>query len=61
MLWIVGDHHCEVKIADSKEIIVAIAYGMPFELAQFALFHVLLHINTTSDTNKKDHPLLQLL
>jgi hypothetical protein len=32
-------------------MMVGIAYGMPFELEQFGLFHVSLHIDTTSDTN----------
>jgi hypothetical protein len=35
MLWVVDDHHQELDLADSKEMMVAIAYGMPFELAQF--------------------------
>jgi hypothetical protein len=37
-------------------MMVAIAYGMPFELSQFSLFHVSLHIDATSDTNKKGRP-----
>jgi hypothetical protein len=32
MLWVVDNHLHELKIADSKEMMVAIAYGMPFEL-----------------------------
>jgi hypothetical protein len=56
MLRVVGDHRRELKLADTKEMMVAIAYGMPFELAQFALFHVSLHIDATSDTNKEGRP-----
>jgi hypothetical protein len=37
-------------------MMVAIAYGMPFELDQFSLFHVSLHIDATSDTNKEGCP-----
>jgi hypothetical protein len=57
ILWIVGDHRQELQeIADSKKMMVAIAYGMPFELSQFGLFHVSLHIDATSDTNKEGRP-----
>ena len=58
MLWIVKDHRRDLKIADSKEMMVGIAYGMPFELEQFCLFHVSMHIDTTADTNKEGHPLV---
>jgi hypothetical protein len=53
MLQIVSNHHHELKIADSKEMMVGIAYGMPFELEQFGLFHVSMHIDTSTDTNKE--------
>jgi hypothetical protein len=52
-LWVVGDHCRVLKIADSKEMMVAIAYGMPFELFKFGVFNASLHIDTTSDTNKE--------
>jgi hypothetical protein len=56
MLWVVDDHHPELNIADSKEMMVARAYGMSFELNQFSLFHVSLHIDATSDTSKECCP-----
>jgi hypothetical protein len=56
MLQVVDDHHRELSIADSKQMMIAIGYGMSFELLQFSLFHVLLHIDTTSDTNKEGGP-----
>ncbi len=58
MLQIVNDHCHELKIADSKEMMVGIAYGMPYELEQFGLFHVSLHIDATADTNKEGRPLV---
>jgi hypothetical protein len=58
MLQIVNDHRRELKIADSKEMMVGIAYGMPYELEQFGLFHVSLHIDATADTNKEGRPLV---
>jgi hypothetical protein len=57
-LKIVTDHRRELKVDDSKEMMVGIAYAMPFELDQFALFHVSLHIDATSDTNKEGRPLV---
>jgi hypothetical protein len=48
MLQIVKNHRLELKIDDSKEIMVGIARGMPFELEQLGLFHVSLHIDATS-------------
>ena len=56
MIKIVTDHRRELKVGDSKEMMVGIAYAMPFELDQFALFHVSLHIDATSDNNKEGWP-----
>jgi hypothetical protein len=59
ILQIMDDHQCELKIHDTQEMMVGIAYGMPFELEQFGLFHVsMLHIDATSDSNKEEHPLV---
>jgi hypothetical protein len=37
---------------------VGIAYGMPFELEQFGLFHVSMHIDATTDSNNEGRPLV---
>jgi hypothetical protein len=39
---------------------VGIAYGMPFELEQFGLFHVSMHIDATTDSNKQGWPLVMV-
>jgi hypothetical protein len=51
MLQIVDNHHRGLKIDDSKEKMVGIAYGMPFDLEQFGLFHVSMHIDAKADSN----------
>jgi hypothetical protein len=58
MLRVVGDHRRVLNIKDTQEMMVGIAYGMPFELEQFGLFHVSLHIDATSDSNKEGRPLV---
>jgi hypothetical protein len=58
MLRIVDDHCRGLKIDDSKEMKVGIAYGVPFELEQFGLFHVSMHIDATADSNKEGRPLV---
>jgi hypothetical protein len=58
MLKIVDDHRRELKIHDTQEMMVGIAYGMPYELEQFGLFHVSMHIDATSDSNKEERPLV---
>ena len=58
MLTIVEDHRRVLKIKDSQEMMVGIAYGMPFELKQFELFHVSMHIDATADSNKEGRPLV---
>jgi hypothetical protein len=58
MLRIVEDHRRELKIQDTQEMMVGIAYGMPFELEQFELFHVSMHIDATADSNKEGRPLV---
>jgi hypothetical protein len=41
-------------------MMVGIAYGMPFELDQFGLFHVSMHIDATTYSNNGGHPLVTL-
>jgi hypothetical protein len=36
---------------------VGIAYGMPYELQQFVLFHISMHIDATTDSNKEERSL----
>lgn len=58
VLQIVENHHYKLKIADSKEMMVSVAYDMSFKLEQFEVFHVSMHIDATANTNKEDHPLI---
>jgi hypothetical protein len=39
-------------------MMVGIAYAMPYEVRQFRLFNVCLHIDTTADSNKEGRPLV---
>jgi hypothetical protein len=39
-------------------MMVGIAYGMPFELEQFRLFHISMHIDATTNSNKEGWPLV---
>jgi hypothetical protein len=56
MLWVVGDHRRELQIANSKEMMVAIAYGMSFDLSQFGL----CTLTPLPTQTKRVLPLLQL-
>jgi hypothetical protein len=58
MLCVVSAHWQLLPIADSKEMMVGIAYAMPFEVWQFRLFNVCLQIDATVDSNKEGHPLV---
>ena len=46
------------KIADNQEMVVGIAYVTPHELRQFKLFHCVLHIDATADSNNEGRPLV---
>ena len=46
------------KIDDEQDMVVSLAYVTPFELRQFKLFHLVLHIDATADTNNEGRPLL---
>ncbi len=59
MLQIVDDHRWGLKIDDSKQMMVGIVYGMPFELDQFGLFHVSMHIDATANSYNEGHPLVK--
>jgi hypothetical protein len=59
MLHAVSDHHGRLlPIADSQAMMVGIAYAMPYEVRQFQLFNVCLHIDATADSNKEGRPLV---
>ncbi len=58
MLRVVSAHRQLLPIADSQEMMVGIAYAMPFEVRQFQLFNVCLHIDATADSNKEGRPLV---
>ena len=58
MIKIVDDHQHVLQIQDTQEMMVGIAYGRPFELQQFSLFHVCMHIDATADSNKEGRPLV---
>jgi sensor c-di-GMP phosphodiesterase-like protein len=60
MLMVVNEHRRVLNISDTQELMVSIAYAMPFELQQFNLFHVCLHIDATADSNKEGRPLVTL-
>ena len=58
MLRVVSDHRRLLPISDSQEMMVGIAYAMPYEVRQFELFNVCLHIDATADSNKEGRPLV---
>jgi hypothetical protein len=59
MLRVVLDHRRLLPIADSQEMMLGIAYAaMPYEVQQFQLFNVRLHIDATADSNKEGRPLV---
>ena len=51
-------HREECGILDQQEMMVGIAYSTPHEVKQFQLFHAVLHIDATADSNKEGRPLL---
>jgi hypothetical protein len=58
MLRAVSDHRRLLPIANLQEMMVGIAYAMPYEVKQFHLFNVCLHIDATADSNKEGRPLV---
>jgi hypothetical protein len=58
MLRVVSDHRRLLPISDSQEMMVGIAYAMLYEVRQFQLFNVCLHIDATADSNKEGRPLV---
>ncbi len=58
MLRVVSVHGWLLPISDSQEMMVGIAYAMPYEVRQFRLFNVCLHIDATADSNKEGWPLV---
>jgi hypothetical protein len=46
-------HRTKRNIAHNQEMVVGLAFTTPAEIRQFQLFHTVLHINATADTNNK--------
>jgi hypothetical protein len=61
MLHVLLGHQCLPPVADSQEMMVGIAYAMPYEVQQFQLFHVCMHADGTADSNKEGCPLVTVL
>ena len=55
---IANDARKRLAIKDKQEMVVGIAYVTPFELRQFILFHCVLHIDATADSNNEGRPLV---
>ena len=53
-------HQEALGIADNQEIMVGIAFGLPFELKQFKIFHSIVHVDATMDTNLEKRPLVTI-
>jgi hypothetical protein len=60
MLRVVSDHRRLLPISDSQEMMVGIAYAMPYEVRRFQLFNVCVHIDATADSNKEGRPLVTI-
>lgn len=57
-LTVANQHRNARSLNDDQEMMVAVAYVTPDELRQFQLFHSVLHIDATADTNKEGRPLV---
>ena len=51
-------HRTKRNIADNQEMVVGLAFTTPAEIRQFQLFHTVLHIDATADTNNESRPLV---
>ena len=51
-------HRAARGISDQQQMMIGIAWVLPFELRQFRLFHVVLHIDATAKSNKEGWPLV---
>jgi hypothetical protein len=51
-------HRGALGLHDNQELLLAVAWVLPAERRQFQCFPNVIHIDTTSDTNKEQRPLL---
>jgi hypothetical protein len=51
-------HRTARNIRDDNEMVVGLAFTTPAEIRQFRLFHTVLHIDATADTNNENRPLV---
>ena len=57
-LKVVNANCARRKIDDNQEMVVSVAYVTPFELRQFQLFHCVIQIDATADSNNEGRPLV---
>lgn len=51
-----AERHCQaLGIADNQEMMMGLAFVVPFELKQFKTLHSIVHIDATMDTNLENH------
>ena len=55
---ITNDFRRSRKIRDDQEMVVGVAYVTPFESRQFKLFHCVLQVDATADSNNEGRPLV---
>ena len=51
------EHRNARNINDDQEMMIGIAFATPFELRQFKLFHAVVNVDVTEDTNNEGRPL----
>ena len=54
---IADDHQIARNVQDNQEMMIGVAFTAPFELLNFFLFHAVVHVDVTEDTNKEGRPL----
>ena len=54
-----ADHHRKLRrVTRNQQMMIGIAWVLPFEIRQFRLFHAVIHIDATAKTNKEERPLI---
>ena len=49
---IANHHRITWNVQDNQDMMIGVAFATPFELRQFWLFHAVVHVYVTEDTNK---------
>ena len=60
LFQLMAEHRRQRNLRPDQEMMVGVAFALPYEINRFKAFHIVMHIDATSSTNNENQPLLTI-